>query len=233
MPSARYHWKLLVLGLVLIALFISLGCWQLSRAKQKQILLDLYAQRLTEAPLQASALAHIPNPRFYQLTIRGYFDNAHSLLLDNKTWHGQVGYEVYTPFYSKTLPAALLVDRGFVPLGSSRSLLPSIKNREGTVTITGMLNLPPTYVALGQMLESQTLSFPLRIEFIELQQLAQHLHTPLYPYVLSLKADDPAAFSIEWQIALIKPEKHLGYALQWFAFALTLLILCVLLHYKR
>jgi cytochrome oxidase assembly protein ShyY1 len=39
------------------------------------------------------------------------------------------------------------------------------------------------------------------------------------------------AYPIEWQqIATVSPARHRAYALQWFAFALTLLILCIVLN---
>ena len=39
-----------------------------------------------------------------------------------------------------------------------------------------------------------------------------------------------AAYPIEWKIVSVGPERHGAYALQWFALALTLLILWVALN---
>lgn len=226
------NWKLAIVSLIFICLFISLGCWQLSRAKQKKILIQSYTQRMQQT-FQANALQPSTDLRFYQARLEGEFDNQHTLLLDNKIMHGKVGYEVYTPFKVKQLATPILVDRGFIPMGTSRQTLPTIPAITGHTVITGLLNLPPTYVAFGQMLESPQMTWPLRVEFINLTELPRVLPYPLFNYTLSLAPHDPAAFETEWQIVTMGPEKHLGYAFQWFALALTLLILSVALNWKR
>ncbi len=223
------NWKLTLLGLVFVVLFASLGNWQLLRAHQKEILLKSFAERRTQMPLTAQVLDSSSDLRFYRAELQGSFDNAHTLLLDNKTYQGHVGYEVYTPFLAKGLKTPILVDRGFVLLGSSRKILPVIEPIYGEVTILGMLNSPPKYVALGQMQESPQITWPLRVEFIHLSELSQLLGYALSPYTLSL-TQDKTVYAMDWQIVTISPERHRGYAVQWFALALTLLILCIALN---
>lgn len=162
------------------------------------------------------------------MILHGRFDNQHSLLLDNKTFKGQVGYEVYTPFKAEGLNQVILVDRGFIPLGANRQILPNLRDVPGKVTIIGMLNLPPTYVTYGQLYD--VMHWPLRIEFVQLESLSQLLHVSLFPYVFCLTPEDPASYTNEWQIVIMSPERHRGYAVQWFALALTLLILFVALN---
>jgi len=224
------NWKLALLALLFFILFTSLGTWQVLRAQQKKVLLQQLAERRLHAPLTANVLTPSGDWRFHQATLSGHFDNTHTLLLDNKTFHGRVGYEVYTPFYAQGLVTPILVDRGFVPLGNSRKQLPAIKAIAGKVTIMGLLNTPPTYVALGQMQDAARLSWPLRVEFINLKQLTTLLDTPLFPYLFTLDPKDPAAYPLEWQAVTMGPERHIGYALQWFALALTLLILFFVLN---
>ncbi|MBV9575764.1 MAG: SURF1 family protein [Gammaproteobacteria bacterium] len=234
MPSIKIkNWKLALLSLLLIYLFTHLGFWQLARAKQKKLLLQSFAERTEQAPLAATALKKLTDFRFYQARLQGHFDNTHTFLLDNKIVNGQIGYEVYTPFYAEQFTNVILVDRGFIAMNANRQILPLIPPILGMTTITGMLNLPPTYFAWGKMTDSTQLNWPLRIEFIHLQEIAQLLAQPLFSYTLSLSPHDPRAFPIQWQIVTMGPEKHIGYAIQWFALALTLLILSVALNWKR
>jgi surfeit locus 1 family protein len=226
-------WLYRILALILIGILASLGYWQLSRAKQKEILLQSFEKRTAEAPLPTSVLQQKESSdlRFYRTTLSGTFDNKHTFLLDNKTDHGKVGYEVYTSFKANGLATAILVDRGFVPIGKSRKELPSIKPIIGNVSILGMLNLPPNYVAFGQMQESSHLTSPLRIQFVSLSELSTLLGETFFPYILTITPEDPAAYHIQWQnFITMPPERHRGYAVQWFALALTLLILCVALN---
>ena len=224
------NWKLAVLALIIFCLFVRLGMWQVSRANEKKTLLATYAARMQQTPVNAKALSQPNDWRFYRAQIVGRFDNQHTVLLDNKTFQGRIGYEVYTPFKARGLDNAILVDRGFVPLTSSRAILPTIKNIEGDVTITGLLNLPPTYHALGDIQDTKDNAWPRRLEFIQLPLVGQLLGYPLFPYILMIEPKNPAAFTIEWQIVTMSPERHWGYAVQWFALALTLLILFVALN---
>ncbi len=221
------HWKFTLFIFSFIALFIGLGTWQLKRAQQKEIILANFHARMTQSPLIATDLTATASPadkRFYRVTLTGHFDNAHTFLLDNKTFQRQIGYEIYTLFTAQGVVAPILVDRGFIPLGASRNHLPLIKPITGRVTITGMLNTPPAYAALGAMYEEKKpLTWPLRVQFIELKPLQTLLPQKenFYPYILLLTPQDPV---------IMGPEKHKGYAVQWFALALTLLILFVVLN---
>ncbi len=70
-------------------------------------------------------------PRYQHVTVRGHFDPARQVLLDNMpSSAGQAGYRVLTPFVRPGSAKLLLVDRGWVPLGLSRDKLPD-------VTVTG------------------------------------------------------------------------------------------------
>lgn len=227
------NWKLFLLGLVLVGLFISLGRWQLSRAHQKEALFAAFAERTAHTPLSIVALQQTSDSRFYRAELTGTFDNNHSMLLDNKTYEGKVGYEVYTPFKPKDAQLTILVDRGFIPMGFSRQQLPPIHAINEQTTITGMLNLPPAYVSLGSIKNQTEATWPLRVEYINLLQLSNILRQPLYPNVLILSPHDPLAYATEWKITMMGPEKHRGYAVQWFAFALILLLLSVTLGIGR
>lgn len=219
------NWKLALLALVVFCAFISLGFWQLARAHQKQHLLESYHARMQKPALTAAALEKTADLRFYRASLQGQFDNQHTFLLDNKTFKGQVGYEIYTPFKITGTTTAILVDRGFIPLSGNRSSLPAIRAITQPAKITGLLNLPPAYVSLGEIKESQAIQWPLRIEYVNLPQLAELTGYSLFSTVLLLQPNDPAAYPIEWQIVVMSPERHTAYAVQWFAFALTLLVL--------
>lgn len=135
--------KLALLALVLFCVFISLGMWQLRRADEKLLLLKSYSQRAHDKPLQADKLLDQEDLRFYRAQLHGTFDNEHTILLDNKTQHGKIGYEVYTPFKADGLNMPILVDRGFVQTHGLRSELPNIHAVTDETAIVGLLNAPP------------------------------------------------------------------------------------------
>lgn len=224
--------KFALLSLVLFCLFIYLGTWQMHRADEKLFLLRSFKQRAHQVPLQADKLSSQHDLRFYRAQLNGFFDNEHTILLDNKIHQGKVGYEVYTPFRANGLAAPILVDRGFVE-SHQRNELPNIPAITDETVIIGLFNEPPRFAALGEMIDGNPSRWPLRVEFIDLRQISEQLKTHFFPYILILDPKHTAAFDLQWEIVVMSPERHQGYALQWFAFALTLLILFVALNVGR
>jgi len=234
----RFKWqlknkKLTIVAFFWIFLFLGFGKLAFLRSGQKKILIHTFSSRIKQPPLTAKTLPLKKDYLYYQASVEGWFDNAHTFLLDNKTLHHRIGYEVYTPFKVKGVDQVILVDRGIVPLEARREILPTIPPILETVMITGLLTLPPRYVALGPMTASTVLNWPLRIEFIEMGLLEKYVSHALFPYVLSLPANHPYGFDNEWQINTLTPEKHTAYAVQWFALAFTLLILFAILNFKQ
>lgn len=227
------NWKLAILALIFFCIFMSLGIWQVQRSHQKKSLLATYAARTAHAPFKASDLSQPNDWRFYRVTLTGSFDNKHTFFLDNKTHQGQVGYEVYTPFKANDLDLPILVDRGFVPMGESRKNLPIIKDISDDTTITGLLNTPPVLITFGKITDSKQINWPLRVEFINLPQLGKLSDQTFFPYIVNIQAQDPGALAVEWQIVTSGPERNMGYAVQWFALALTLLILFAVLNWRK
>jgi len=224
--------KLALLSLVLFCIFINLGTWQLRRSDEKQLLLKSYNHRAHHSPLKPDNLLEQSDLRFYRAKLVGTFDNEHTILLDNKTHHGKIGYEVYTPFRATGFGMPILVDRGFVQNTGSRAELPTIPAITEETTIVGLINEPPRYAAMGEMVDGQN-QWPLRVEFINLPKLGEKMNAVFFPYVLALDPKHAAALDLQWEIVLMSPERHQGYALQWFAFALTLLVLFATLNIGR
>jgi len=213
---------------LLVALMISLGFWQLDRAEQKNTLNRDFALRPLKKPLTLNEIHPGQDVRYYPIKLSGYYDNAHSILLDNKIYNQQVGYQVLTPFKSINSQTQVLVNRGWVSMGTSRRELPQIPPIAGKQTITGILYESTKKPFLLQQ-DTQQSHWPLLIQAIQIDQLAEQLNTKLYPFIVLLSPNANGGFVRDWQPATIKPAKHLGYAVQWFALAATLVIIYLVL----
>lgn len=228
-----FTFKFFGLLLIFVSLFSSLGIWQYHRAEEKRTLIEAYSERKSQKLIGSRIFDASQDNRFYKVYLRGHYDNEHQLLLDNKTLNGQLGYEVYTPFLVEGGTQAILVDRGWVPANRNRRILPRIEPIRGPIAILGVLNLPPRYFSLGGLTESKKLLFPLRIQYVNLSELKPLLGLSLPSYVLWLDEADRTGFKRQWKVTLMGPEKHLMYAVQWFAFALSLLVIFVVLNLHR
>ncbi len=234
-PKTRV-WRPSMFGAALtlfgVAFFIWLGFWQLGRAEQKQALLDQYATaqktQVEITPRNADSL-----PRYQRVTVSGRFDPAHQILLDNMPSHtGQPGYRVVTPF--ETSAGWLLVDRGWLPLGSSRSQLPDVPVGTDPRTITGTIDeLPRAGLKLATPSIDAKAPWPRVLSFPEHSALAEQLGHKLLPGLLLLDASQPDGYERIWEAHLgFRPERHIGYAVQWFAFAVAAVILFVITGFR-
>jgi surfeit locus 1 family protein len=222
----------MALTLIGMALFTWLGFWQLGRAEEKRALLEQYEigqrTRLTITPENADSLS-----RYQRVEVSGLYDSAHQILLDNMPSHaGQPGYRVLTPL--QTSAGWVLVDRGWLPLGKTRADLPEIAVSEQERNITGTMDALPR---AGLQLEAQSVDaktpWPRVLSFPQQSSLEQQLGRKVVAGVLLLDASLPDGYERIWEAHLgFMPERHIGYAVQWFAFTVLAAVLFIFMGFR-
>jgi surfeit locus 1 family protein len=211
-----------------MTLFVSLGIWQWGRGEEKAALLKLHAQEQTAMPLEKNtSVRHL-----MMLKVWGHFDNRHSFLLDNQFNQHHIGFDVLTPFQLET-GKWLLVDRGWVAAKPDRKVLPQIAPIKGRISFKGRAYFPSSKNrVLNNRLDNEG-QWPLIIERVTTDNLGKRLGVPLYPFILRLDKGASFGYVREWKTVSMKPERHYGYAFQWFSFALIVLILFVYLNREK
>ncbi len=222
-----------VATVLMLPLLIALGVWQLGRAEQKQALLQMYAQRAQAVPITLDgSQRELDAVRYHSATATGYFDVKHQVLLDNRIHRGQAGYEVITPLRIAGGTLGVLVDRGWVPLGETRARLPESPIPQGRVTVRGTIGAPPTTgLVLGSRVPPDA-TWPVLLD-IDIAWLETRLGYRLLPYIILLDRQDPNGFVRDWRLFDIGPERHLGYAFQWVALAVTLAVIYITVNTRR
>lgn len=228
-------WAVLVTTL-LCAAFVALGWWQLDRRHDKQAMIDAFARgAATTAVLGNGAVDAMP--RYQHVTVAGRYDPARQVLLDNmpSSRTGRPGYRVLTPLVRDGTGHLLLVDRGWVPLGASRADLPRVAVAATARVVVGRLDqLPVPGVRVGEAGVPGDTRWPRVLNFPVRGDLEHALGAPVEPRVLLLDAAEPDGFEREWRPALsVGPERHLGYAIQWFALAVVLLVIFIALSFQQ
>ncbi len=223
--------------LVLFPVLVSLGFWQLDRAAQKEAILAAHDRMEERAPLDVNHDRVDADDAWYRRAVaEGEFDASRQLLLDNQTHQRTVGYHVLTPYRLAGTDRAVLVDRGWIPLGESRAALPEVTVEQPLEQIRGHLDQgPPTGIRLGGMADGEQ-GWPLRIQYVDYGELERRLGYELLPVVLRLDASLPGGYVREWRPQHptgFGPERNRGYAVQWFALATALLIIFVGVNLKR
>ena len=226
----------LVSSLVTAALLytmLSLGMWQLDRAEFKDTLQQNISERKKLSPAGLEELpASSADRRFHPARFYGEFDAQHSFLLDNITLNGQVGYHVFTPVKIDS-STAILVARGFVPQGKTRDLVPEITAPDGELDIRGLLDMPPSRTLLLAEYVQETSRWPVVLQYIDLAEIEQILGYELYDMVLWLNPDTSGVFEHDLPVLNLNSAKNNGYAFQWFAMSLALLIIYLVVNTKR
>jgi cytochrome oxidase assembly protein ShyY1 len=219
------------LALATIALFCGLGQWQLGRAKQKEAMLSASEKVLSERrPMPLSSASDAARALEYDWAAGdGRFLPGPAILLDNQIRDGRVGVRAYRAFQ----PAAgmpLLVELGWLPMPSDRRL-PDVALPGGTHALRGLLAPPPS-AGISRAIAVRQASGDLLATGLNLESLAAALTLPsVAPRVLKLDPQLPLGYVRDLDILpnTLPPERHLGYAVQWFGLALAVLATALVL----
>lgn len=225
------------------ALLLWLGLWQLERADEKRNMLERSAASadapvrplsaiLSEEAVDVSAASAIAAQDYVRVSITGVWKPENQLLWDNRIADGQAGYEVITPFLTTDV-GVVLVNRGWVPIGASRTALPTVDaglNATDTVSLEAVVTQPSKGLASGPAVEPSQV-WPKRLQYLDYEAIGHAMGVSVAPLLLQgrLKGE-PIVES--WQLhgnweptESFGPSRHLGYAFQWFALLATLIFL--------
>jgi surfeit locus 1 family protein len=238
-------WLMTVATLCLLVLFVSLGRWQWTRAEfKREIVAEFETQSGAVAALGSRSTRELP--RFAQVEITGRWDRERQFLLDNRTRAGRAGYDVLTPMRLND-GRWLLVNRGWTPFEGYRDRLPDVRSKldadmNEQVTVIGRVDeLPQAGLAGGRAAPATSGSWPRVTSFPTVTQLEAAMATAVEPKPrleerwLLMSDADPAGYLRQWQpFATGKgPEQNWSYAIQWWSFAILLLVLYFSLNLRK
>lgn len=206
---------------------VGLGLWQLDRAEQKRQLARELSERAAAAPLEiGDAILEPEAVRYRRVVVRGQFERDGQVFIENRHHAGKVGFHVVTSLKIGGSERRVLVNRGWVP--AMDAAVP-----EEAVTVHGVADVPsaPALVLHGN--DEIARQWGQRWPYLTLPLFAATVSYPLQSIVVLQDPDDPNGFARYWPREFPKEGMHLGYALQWFAFALIGFVLFVRLSWVR
>ena len=201
-------------------LLLSLGFWQLSRMDEKKRIENAWEKSLIAPPVVWHE-QDVPPPAYSQIQIQGQLQPQKTFFIDNQFDNKIRGYHVITPLLLSDQKSMVLINLGWIPQ-AEYPITPTC----GQTSFVGWITYPDeNRFILGDNLIAQAPELILqRIDFNLLQQTWQ---TPVYPFMLLLSAEDGCGFVRDWSLKIMSSDKHLGYAVQWFALSLCFLILFI------
>ena len=227
-------WLILIATAVGVFCLSSLGVWQLQRAEEKKQTLRDSQLQTKDTPQSIRLPVTEPEKlRYQRIQLQGRYISSKQFVLDNQVHDHKVGYNILTPFRIINTEFVVLVDRGWIALENSRQQLPEVNVSEELRTVTGtvyaLFGKPFT---LGEI-DNGDSNWPRLIQYLDFDVLGDRLGNTLQTFTLRLDRDQQDGYLREWQIFAITPNRNLAYAVQWFALALTLLVIFIVLHTSK
>lgn len=220
--------------LLCVPIFIKLGMWQFQKAELKQSIQEKYLESKNDK-LVLPTLAEVDweSWKYKKITVNGYYDTQYEIFLDNQVEQQRIGYHVITPLKLKGRDDYVLVNRGWVAADNNRKILPKIKTPVNFVDVTGQVWIPSKKNFTLESEEAK-LQWQKVWQYMDMDRYQKKIPIKLLPIVIRLDSSSQAGgFVRNWQIAPDRIVTHLGYAYQWFGFAVASILIYLYTGFKR
>jgi len=190
---------LVAIAVVVAALCVRAGIWQLDRLKQRRSRNAVLAERLTLAPLEVRGGTSADSARQRRVVARGVYDFSAERTWPGRSFDGTPGVALITPLRLQD-GSAVFVDRGWVFSPDAFHVDHGLYREPDTALVTGIAFIPPR--GRGDVNPDGLLPFVIQLE------------TP----------EPPGGLPRRWPPPAFGDGPHLSYAVQWFSFALIALV---------
>jgi surfeit locus 1 family protein len=162
------------------------------------------------------------------VTVTGTYDFENQVALRNQYYTNLYGYHLITPLRLSG-GRAVLVDRGWIPADGNSTPVDWRKYDEpGPVSVSGQIRLTQSNLAFGGVADvmpanGSRLEIWNSLDIVKISKQNPYLLLPIYIQPNVDPADTAPPISYQPEVDLTEGP-HMGYALQWFSFALIMLV---------
>lgn len=213
--------------LLVVIVFVRLGFWQLDRLEERRLENTVGQARFAEDPVDIVVLldsvgAEVESLEYRRAVATGVFRPEDELLVRSQVYRSTAGFHVITPLVGES-GAAILVNRGWVSLGLDQVPAIEAPPPRAKVTVEGWVHLSQARPPLGPVDPDEgRLTTTSRVDITRIQQ---QMEMPLAPVYLVLIGEGSGDLPISVRTPVFDDDgPHLGYAIQWFAFAMIGLV---------
>ena len=225
-------WKTSLLVIAAVIVMIRLGLWQLDRLDQRRAFNARVEEQLAQSALEISEenlRADLYNMEYREAIVLGEYDHDRQVVLRNQDWQGRLGVHLLTPLIVQGSDRAIMVNRGWIPYEDFEAGKLSQFDENGLVEVNGVIRRSQTKPRIGGRPDQIPAEGepPLQAwNWINVGGIAGQLPYELLPVYLQ-GSPEPSRNQMPFRTQLeldLNEGSHLGYAFQWFTFALILAI---------
>lgn len=193
-------------ALLVAALFVRLGVWQLDRLHQRRAInVAVLARRALPPVAITSAALPVDSVRDRHVVATGAWDYSRERVWGARSYEGVPGVAVLTPL-KLAGGAAVFVDRGWAPSADALHVDPATLREGDSATVIGFAYAAPR--GRGD---------------VDPARIRDSLPYAIAPFIIqALPSDHPTVRPsdlVYWPPPELSDGPHLSYAIQWFAFA--------------
>lgn len=203
-----------------IVVLCGLGTWQLQRLEWKREMIATLDREAKKDPLQ-TMLAYDALQKGAEIDlkrggVRGRFLHTREIALGPRTWNGEAGYHIFTPFELEG-GGTVLINRGWVPLALKNPYSRPESLIGGDMEIGGTFHLPevPNPFVPGNRPEKEEWYRLDLAQIAKARGLEKLAPVVLYAEVAPQAGEYPVMEATRWH----PRNQHLAYAFFWFSMA--------------
>jgi len=221
-----------IVMVLLAPLFIALGFWQLDRADQKRTLAhNLEQRRKLPALILSGELPAAEQLEYRSVIANGRLLADKTVLIENRKYRGKTGFHVVTPVQLTGSKRVVLVNRGWISRAQAADPA-GIPKPAGELMILGQASIPQP-PALDLSLPTESAEALPHWPFLTLEHFSAWSGLQVLPFMILQAPNDNSGFVRQWPEPQVNVGMHIGYAIQWFAFALIALVIWLRLSFQR
>jgi surfeit locus 1 family protein len=227
---SRQWIKTTLLVIAAVAVMVRLGIWQLDRLESRKAFNARVEAQLAQPEFELTTSntdADLENMEYRSIIVRGRYDHSKQVVLRNQAWESQLGVHLLTPLIIDDGNQVVLIDRGWIPFEDFTSEDMAKYNETGLIEVRGMIRLSQSKAEIG----GRTDQIPepgddplLAWNLVNVEGIASQTSYPFLPvYIQQAPAPNWEGLPYRSVPKLELTEgPHLGYAIQWFIFAVIL-----------
>ncbi len=229
---SRRWLPLTIIAIIAIAGTVRLGIWQLDRLEQRRAFNSRVTAQLEQPELLIDGDAldeDLHSMEYREVLVRGIYDHDQEIALRNQHWSNQWGVHLVTPLRINNSDFAVLVDRGWIPAEEFDSGDWSRFSEPGMVEVQGVIRRSKEKADFGSRSDPVPAGSEQRLtawNFVNIDSISKQVDYPLLPVYVQQAPDETwtgLPYRSEPDLEITEGP-HMGYAIQWFTFAVIIAV---------